>query len=512
MNNIILIIDCGTQSIRAMLVSDKGEILIKEKKKYEYITKEKGSIVEFDANNFFEEIISLLLKLKSKDEKLYSKIKGVSITTQRDTFVLVDRNGNPLRNAISWLDRRKAKNYKKPNILYRMLFSLVGMGSMTKNLMSEARFNWIIENEPDVWDKTYKYLLLPQFLNYKFTGKYIESDAGTVGHIPFDYKKREYDKSYGIKRQLFNVEQRKLANVIPSTNIIGSILDEVCERAGLKRGTVLIASGSDKACETIGVGCVCEGIGSISLGSQVTIQVSTNRYYELTRFVPPFCSVIEDTYNPEIILYRGFWLVTWFIKEFAYKEEQICKETGKDIYDVMDEKLKEIPVGCDGLILQPYWGQDILRPEAKGSILGFNDKHTRMHIYRAIIEGIGYSLKEGIERIEKVSKVNIEKIALSGGGSRSDIICQIISDILNKEVYKIQTYEASGIGAAMAGFIGLKVFKDFNEAKEHMVKQTKTFSPNEENVKKYNDIYNNVYLKIYKNVKKIYTKMNNINL
>lgn len=512
MNNIILIIDCGTQSIRAMLVSDNGEILIKEKKKYEYITKEKGSIIEFDANNFFEEIISLLLKLKSKNEKLYSKIKGVSITTQRDTFVLVDRNGVPLRNAISWLDRRKAKNYKKPNILYRMLFSLVGMGAMTKNLMSEARFNWIIENEPDVWDKTYKYLLLPQFLNYKFTGKYIESDAGTVGHIPFDYKKREYDKSYGIKRQLFNVEQRKLANVIPSTNVIGSILDEVCERAGLKKGTVLIASGSDKACETIGVGCTEEGIGSISLGSQVTIQVSTNRYYELTRFVPPFCSAIPNTYNPEIILYRGFWLVTWFIKEFAYKEEQICKETGKDIYDVMDEKLKEIPVGCDGLILQPYWGQDILRPEAKGSILGFNDKHTRMHIYRAIIEGIGYSLKEGIERIEKVSKVNVDKIALSGGGSRSDIICQIISDILNKEVYKIQTYEASGIGAAMAGFIGLNVFKDFDEAKENMVRQTKTFSPNEENAKKYDDIYNNVYLKIYKNVKKIYTKMNNINL
>ena len=125
MENIVLIIDCGTQSIRAMLVSDKGEILIKEKKKYEYITKEKGSIFEFDANNFFEEIISLLLKLKSKNEKLYSKIKGVSITTQRDTFVLVDRNGTPLRNAISWLDRRKAENYKKPNVFYRLLFRIV---------------------------------------------------------------------------------------------------------------------------------------------------------------------------------------------------------------------------------------------------------------------------------------------------------------------------------------------------------------------------------------------------
>lgn len=512
MENIILIIDCGTQSIRAMLINDKGEILLKEKTEYEYIKNDKESFFEFDADEFFEKIISLLLNLRNQNEELYEKIKAISITTQRDTFVLVDRNGNPLRNAISWLDRRKTQNYKKPNILYRILFKIVGMSEMTKNLMMEARFNWIIENEPEIWNKTYKYLLLPQFLNYKFSGKYIESDAGTVGHIPFDYKKREYDKIYGIKRQLFNIDQRKLANVIKSTGIIGNILDEVRQRAKLPKNAVLIASGSDKACETVGVGCIHEGIGSISLGSQVTIQVASDKYYELTRFVPPFCSVIHNVYNPEMILYRGFWLVTWFINEFAYKEQMIAKNENKSIFDILDEELNNVSVGCDGLILQPYWGQDILRPQAKGGIFGFNDKHTRMHLYRAIIEGLGFALKEGIERIEKVSKVKIERVALSGGGSKSDVICQIICDILNKEVYKIQTYEATGIGAAMAGFVGLGVFENFDMAKENMVRISKTFTPIEENAKKYNYIYINVYKKIYKNVKKIYKKINDINL
>jgi len=512
MNNIVLIIDCGTQSIRAMLIDKKGDILLKEKKEYLYIRKEKGTIIEFDANDFFEDIIKLLNTLRNKNEHLYNKIKAVSITTQRDTFVLVDKHGEPLRNAISWLDRRKAKEYQKLNPLYSILFKAVGMNRMVKNFIEDARYNWVKENEPEIWNKTYKYLLLPQYLNYKFIGKYIESDAGTVGHIPFDYKKRIYDKSYGIKRQIFNIEQSKLADIAPSTSIMGYISDEICERIHINKRTPLIASGSDKACETAGVGCIKEGIGSISLGSQVTIQVTTDKYYELTRFVPPFDSVIPNMYNPEIILYRGFWLVTWFIKEFGYKEQIFAKEHEEDIFSVMDEKLNAVPIGCDGLVLQPYWGQDILRPEAKGSILGFNDKHTRVHIYRAIIEGIGYTLKEGIERIEQVSKVKINKIALSGGGSRSNIICQILSDILNKEVYLIQTYEASGIGAAMACFIGLNIYKDFNEASKNMVRIEKTFTPIKENAMKYYNIYSNVYTKVYKNVKKIYKKLNKINI
>ena len=512
MRDIVLIIDCGTQSIRAMLINKDGEILNKKKKEYLYITKDKGSIVEFDANDFFEDIINLLIELRNDDVNLYDKIKGVTVTTQRDTFVLVDRNGEPVRNAISWIDRRKAKEYKKLNPLYNLLFNIAGMKKMVKNFMEDARYNWVKENEPKIWGKTYKYLLLPQYINYKLIGKYIESDAGTVGHIPFDYKKRVYDKKYGIKRQIFNIEQSKLARTAPTTKIMGYITQEISERTHLKKGTPLIASGSDKACETAGVGCIKEGIGSISLGSQVTMQVTTNRYYELTRFVPPFDSVIPDMYNPEIILYRGFWLVTWFIKEFGYKEELFATEHEKSIFSIMDEKLNEIPIGCDGLVLQPYWGQDILRPGAKGSILGFNDKHTRFHIYRAIIEGIGYSLKEGIERIEQVSKVKIEKIALSGGGSKSEIICQILSDILNKEVYLIQTYEATGIGAAMACFIGLDIYKDFDEASEKMVRIKKTFKPISENAEKYDDIYHNVYTKIYKNVKKIYRKLNKINI
>lgn len=511
MENIVLVVDCGTQSMRTMLIDSAGNILIKKQEKYGYLENENRDFMEFDVNDMFYLLVLMIRQIKNEAEDLFERIEAVTITTQRDTIVLVDRNGEVLRPAISWMDRRKATEYGKVPFPYAKAFQAVGMTDNVRNYMEDSRFNWIKENEPEIWKRTYKYLLLPQYLNYRFIGEYVESDAGTVGHIPFDYKARAYDSKIGIKRQIFQIELDKLANVKPTTSVLGYITKEMADLTGLKEDLPLIASGSDKACETVGVGCTEEGSASVSLGSQVTIQVTTPRYYELTKFVPPFDSIIPDMFNPEMILYRGFWLVTWFINEFGYKEMSFSRENEEDIYDIMDEKLEEIPAGSDGLILQPYWGQDILRPEAKGSILGFNDRHTRIHIYRAIIEGIGYTLKEGIEKIEKVSKVPVEKIALSGGGSNSDVICQILCDIIAKPCYAIQTHEASGLGAAMAAFVGLEKFSDFSEAKAAMVRETRHFIPNADNSVKYEQLYA-VYRKIYKNVKKLYRELDEINL
>ena len=511
MKNSVLVLDCGTQSIRAMLIDDEGNILIKKPEKYRYLDNENPDIMEFDVNDFFYLLVLMIRQINTERPDLFSCIEAVTFTTQRDTVVLVDRSGTVLRPAISWMDRRKATEYGKVPFAYDKVFRTVGMSDNVRNYMEDSRFNWIKENEPEIWKRTYKYLLLPQYLNYRFIGKYVESDAGTVGHIPFDYRDRAYDSRLGIKRQIFQIELEKLADVAPVTSVLGNITKEISDLTGLKEGLPLIASGSDKACETVGVGCIEEGSASVSLGSQVTIQVTTDRYYELTRFVPPFDSIIPGRYNPEMILYRGFWLVTWFINEFGQEEVSFSRENEEDIFDVMDEKLESIPAGSDGLILQPYWGQDILRPEAKGSILGFNDKHTRLHIYRAIIEGIGYTLKESIEKIEKVSKREIERIALSGGGSSSEAICRILCDIIGKPCYIIQTHEASAMGAAMACYVGLKRFETFEEAKTAMIREKKQFEPREENTEKYEQLYS-IYTKIYKNVRKLYRQLDEINL
>jgi sugar (pentulose or hexulose) kinase len=160
--------------------------------------------------------------------------------------------------------------------------------------------------------------------------------------------------------------------------------------------------------------------------------------------------------------------------------------------------------------LQPYWKPDLKNPEAKGSIIGFNDVHTRAHIYRAIIEGINYSLYEGLERIQRVTKTKIDKIYVSGGGSSSDSICQITADMFGLSVVRGETYESSGLGAAITGYVSLGIYSSYEEAIQEMVRETDFFEPDMKTHEKYDKIYHLVYKKIYQRLKKLYKIMDQL--
>ena len=186
----------------------------------------------------------------------------------------------------------------------------------------------------------------------------------------------------------------------------------------------------------------------------------------------------------------------------------------------------EIRPGSDGLILQPYWGPGLGRPLAKGAIIGFYDVHTKFHLYRAIIEGIGFELKDGLNSIMRRSHNNVKYLTVSGGGSKSDAICQITSDLFNLPVYKSETSENSSLGCAISQFISLGEFSTLEEAKKNMVRYVKVFKPNKKAVEEYEELFKKaetpwdssvsrelfkkVYVNIYPSLKKSYKNLTNI--
>ena len=500
----VLAIDCGTQSIRALIFDETGELIVKCKKEFQPYESKEPDLFETDADMFFDALVEVCARVRTQRPDLYGQVRAISLTTQRDTCVLVDKDGKPIRKAIIWMDKRGVENFKPIHPLYRGVFTMVKMRAIIEELRRTAHAHWLQANEPENWEKAHKFLLLSSYLNFRLTGEYKDSDASLVGHIPFNYKTRKWDGPLGVKTQIFSIPKHMLPEAVPSCTIMGNLTQEAASLLGLPAGLPVVAAGSDKGCETIGVGCVDNSYGSISLGSQATIETTTDKYYELDPFFPPFTSLRPRSYNPEITLYRGFWLVKWFEQEFAQEEMQEAQRTGRDALDLLNENLNKVPVGCNGLLLQPFWGQELTRPNAKGCILGFTDAHTRIHIYRAIIEGIGFAMLEGIKKIERVSGHTLENIALSGGGSQSDAICQIAADIFARKVYRVQTYETSGLGAAIAAFTALGVHPDFDTAVKAMVHPTDIFTPDAENAKKYQLIYTNVYKKVYPNLKPIY--------
>lgn len=505
-----LAFDCGTQSTRAILFDKKGNIVGKHKIEFTPYYSLKPGWAEQRPDIYWEKMCEASLALKAKFPKEYERIVAVSATTIRDTCLCLDKDGKPLRDVILWLDQRTVDCYKQIPAYKLAIFSLVGMKEPVKVQVAHGKCNWIRINEPDIWAKTDKYVMLSAYINLKLTGKIIDSVASQIGHIPFDYKNKKWMAPNDLKAEMFIVSESQRCPLVNPGETLGYITKEAAELTGINEGTPIIASGSDKGCETLGTGCIGDGIASLSFGTTATIQMTCEKYVEPQTFMPAYPAVLPSAYNDEVQIYRGFWMITWFKEQFASKECDQAKELKCSPEKLLDERLKDIPPGSDGLVLQPYWSPTLKSPEAKGAIVGFSDIHTRAHLYRAIIEGIGYGLVGGYKEMEKRLKYKIKKITVSGGGSSSDAVCQITSDMFGLPVYRVQTYETSGLGAAMTAFVGVGEYKSFEEAISNMVHYGDSFQPNMDNHKIYEEIYSRVYCKIYKQLKPMYSHIKDI--
>ncbi len=512
MNNkkYILSIDCGTQSIRALIFDTEGNLIDKEKIEYQMYFSNKPGYAEKDAQDYYESLRAATTNLKSRNTQLFNKIEGVGITTQRDTMVCLDKDGNPLRPAILWLDQRKSKVVYDPNIFMKAALACVGMGEAIQLTQVEGKCNWIAQNEPTIWNNTYKYTQISGYLNYKLTNKFKDSIASQIGHIPFNYKKLRWAKSNELNKKFFPIEDAKLVELVEPGTTIGYITKKACEETGIPQGTPVIATGSDKGCETIGMGVIDTNQVSLSFGTTATVQTTSKRYFEPLSFMPAYPAPIKDSYNPEVEIFRGYWMIKWYQQEFGYEEIQEAKEKGIPPEIILNKYLEEVPAGSSGLIVQPYWSPGLKMPSAKGTIIGFGDIHKKSHLYKAVIEGLAFALLEGMHKIEKTSHKKIERVAVSGGASQSEQICQITCDIFNKPLVRGQTFETSGLGSAIITAVGLNLFENYQQAIDKMVHYKKEFTPNAENTKIYKDLYERVYTKIYKKVNKLNKEIRNI--
>ena len=504
-NSLALTIDIGTQSTRATLINKKGEIVGFSKKRYSpvYFSKEKG-YCEQDPNFYWEYIKHCLKELTSNNKDKLGDIVGATITTFRDSSVLLDKDLKPIRDTILWCDQRTAEAKEKIPGLYSFLFKLVGMNDTIELNRKRTMAHWVKENEPENWAKTYKYVNISTYLTYKLTGNLVDSCSSMTGHYPINFKKGQWYGEKALKGCIFGVKKSQLAELKRPGEILGTLTDELAEEVGLPKGIKLIATGSDKACETVGLGALSRDIGAISYGTASTIEVSNTKFYEPEKFLPAYQAAIDGFYNMEVQVYRGYWMLTWFTKEFASEMIDEAKLQDMAVEEMLNAKLASIPAGSDGLVLQPYWGPSLSRPLSKGSIIGFTDVHTRFHMYRAIIEGIAYALREGLEGIEKSQHHKVKELRISGGGSQSDAICQITADIFGLPVSRVQTIETSSLGAAVSVFLATGEFNCHKCAMKKMSHISKTFQPNMEVHKQYDYLYKKVYLKMYPKLKNIY--------
>jgi sugar (pentulose or hexulose) kinase len=507
----VLAIDNGTQSVRALVFDLRGTLVAKSKVDIEPYYSEKPGWAEQHVDYFWDNLCKACNQLWPQLNFPKSAIKSVALTTQRATVVNLDSEGKPLRPAMIWLDQRIEKNLPGMGA-WDILFNLVGEKEAIGFFRSQAEAHWIKNNQPDIWEKTAKFLLLSGYLTYRLTGKYVDSVASQVGYIPFDFKRHQWAGPLDWKWRALPIKRDQLPDLVPAGAPLGAISAQAAAMTGLPEGLPLISAGADKACEVLASGCLEPHTGSLSYGTTATYNSTNTRYIEGIRHVPAYPAAIPNAYNTETMVQRGYWMVNWFKREFGLREQRIAKERGVAVESLFDELIKAVPAGSMGLIVQPYWspGVRIPGPDAKGAIIGFGDVHTRAHIYRAIIEGLTYALREGKERLEKRSGHKITTLKVSGGGSQSDEAMQITADVFGLAVERPHTYETSGLGAAINAAVGVGLYRDYQTALDNMTQAGDRFMPIDEHVRVYEQLYNEVYLKMYDRLSPLYSSIREI--
>ncbi len=503
----LLSIDVGTQSTRAILFDLDGNIQAKAQVAIEPYFSAQPGWAEQHTEVYWSAVCEACQSLWQQAEP--ADVVGMALTTQRGTVVNVDAAGQPLRPAIVWMDQRRTQQLPPISPLWRFAFKLAGVSDTVTDFQSKCQANWQAVEQPELWARTAKYLLLSGYLSYRLTGEYVDSTACQVGYLPFDFKKLDWVGPRDWKWQAVCIRPEQLPRLVRPSESLGSLQDEAAQALGLPGGLPIIAAAADKACEVLGAGCLEPHQACLSFGTTATLNTTRKKYLEVIPFIPPYPAGRPGSFTSEIQIDRGFWMVSWFKNEFAHRERRIAEERGITAEELFDELIAKVPPGSMGLMLQPYWSPGVREPgpEAKGAVIGFGDVHGRAHFYRSILEGLAYALREAREKTEARGKIPITELRIAGGGSQSDAAMQISADVFGMPAMRPHVYETSALGAAINTAVGLGLHADYNTALGAMTRPGRVFEPNPEAVALYNELYTRVYKKMYPQLQSLYKEI-----
>lgn len=466
----ILVIDVGTSSMRGILFAADGCQLESYQVKYDVKLLENGYI-EQDPQDFRNALIKIVTTLS------HTHFDAIALTSQRSSVIPVNAMGEPLCDAIMWQDKRTVECCAELEGQNELIFSRCG--SRVNPVFSGSKMKWLKEHQRKIYDAAAKLLVIPDYLVYIMSGKFISDHTYGSRSLLMNLKEGIWDKD---QLALFGIDEEKLCELHLAGSIIAEVSAEFAKLTGIQSGIPIISAGGDQQCGMIGQGAVEEGICSLTLGTGAFLLTPCVHYpTHLEMDVVCNASSIQSQYILEASVLTCSSALEWFHRTF-------CSDV-EDFYGWVNETA--LNTDADGTLALPYFqGRSTPDWNSNACAMFYNItlKTTREMMLKALLEGICMSIAENIEIFRKYTKVN--SICISGGMSASSGFSQLLADVCGCEIICSDNAQSTANGAFMVAACALDLYKNIPEAYVAVNKQNKAqrYFPNMNKHMKYNEL------------------------
>lgn len=477
-------IDFGTGGCKATIIDTRGNVLATAFEEYPSEHHRPGWS-EQDPALWIQALIDTVQKCKNMMEDGFDGVLGLAVTASTHNAVLLDEGGKVIRRCIMWNDQRSAEQSRWLEERYGGQIFGIAMAKPAPT-WTLSQLLWVKENEPENYKRIHRLMFTKDYVRSWITGDFVTDVVDAQGSLFYDAKAGQWSKTLC---DMIDLPLNALPKVVKSREVVGQVRPEIAALTGLPEGLPVIAGCSDTAAEDLSAGAVREGQIIVKLATAGNVNIVLND-------AKPHAKSFTYPYSVE-----GKWYTVtatnscasanrWLRDTFYPVEKALCEEKGEDVYLLMNEQAAKVPLGCDGLIFHPYLLGErcpYFNADARANFFGVSMMHTKGHFARALLEGVAFSLYDCLEVLKNFTE-NMEDVVLIGGGAKSPLWSQIVSDVFGLEV-KVPEHAESSFGGALLVGVGAGVFRDEAEAVESCVRMKSVFTPDRENHEKYKRIH-----------------------
>ncbi|MGW5115266.1 FGGY-family carbohydrate kinase [Streptomyces noursei] len=433
-------IDNGSQSSKVTVFDDHGRAVSEGRAALRPYDTPRPGIVEHPDDDLWSTIGEASRAALTAFPGDPADIVGVGLCTIRFCRAVLKADGTLAQPVMSWMDERVSRPHAEPESAYVTTSS--------------------------------------GYLTHRMTGAFRDTAANYAGRWPVNPRTWQWSDDDAELAE-FGVTRSMLFDLVMPGEILGEVTEQAAAHTGIPEGVPVIATANDKAVEALGCGLRTPDTLLVSLGTYVAGMATGPRHVPDARdFWSNYASEPGRYLYESAGVRRGMWTVSWYRDLLGEEAARHARTAGLSVEDYLNAEAAKVPPGCDGLMTVLDWLAPVEAPFRKGTLLGFDGRQGRFHIYRSILEALALTVHETSTRMAAELGTEFREVIVSGGGSHSDLMMQIHADVYGLPVRRPEASSAAGLGAAICAAVGLGVYADTDEAVARMVRPGTVFVPN----------------------------------